>query len=782
VHAETVDLGGLTPQPPPSGSTAELAPDQLAAVEHGAGPARIIAPAGSGKTRVLTQRYRHVLVGRGYDNRTTIALAYNKKAQEEMASRLHPLDARIETINAWGYALLSRALGRRPQVADEPLVRNILEGLLPKRQRRVNTDPMQPYLDGLALIRLGLRSPEEVEESLDDVGGLAEAFAPYRQALRDRGVIDFDEQVYGAVECLLQNGEFRRAMQREHRHVLVDELQDLTPAHVLLIRIVAGPAADVFGVGDDDQEIYGHVGADPRFLINYRDYFPGAAEHALQVNYRCPAVVTKAAATLLGYNHVRVTKTIEPGPSVVAGDDAFAITTHASEEGATALHDVVGGWLAEPDVLPAEVAVLARVRSLLLAPHVVLSQAGIPVNSILGEDVLRRLGVRAALSYLRIAASPDRVDGSDLIEVYRRPSRGLPQWADKWLRNCRSVDSVARVADQIDDPKVSVKFAQFASDLEMIADVAATGATSRQLLLAIRDRIGLGSAMTLLDSTGGASGSHLDDLEALLQVADLHPDPVGFGGWLSKVFHRESNDDGVTLSTIHRVKGREWDRVVVFGATDGVMPHRLAEDVEEERRVLHVGITRGRHRVVVLGDRDRRSPFLDELTGAAPHRPPEVRGARIAPAPKAAVAKTTGPVTIAAVVGMSLIASGGYDGVVEEITDTGVSLRLDAGSVLSVRFGERVTVDGQVRELAPPFSELSQSAEAALRAWRTERSRADGMPAYIVLSDKHLAGVAAALPRSLAELRACPGIGPAKIESYGDDILGVLEQVRAASE
>jgi DNA helicase-2/ATP-dependent DNA helicase PcrA len=658
-------------------------------------------------------------------------------------------------------------------------VRGLLENILPKRQRRVNTDPIQPYIDGLALIRLGLRSPDEVEDTIDDVPGLAEAFGPYREALRKRGIIDFDEQVYGAVEALLSNGEFRRAMQREHRHVLVDELQDLTPAHMLLIRLVAGPAADVFGVGDDDQEIYGHVGADPRFLINYRDYFPGAAQHALEVNYRCPVAVTTAAATLLGYNNVRVPKTITPGPDAAPGDDAFVIETHASEQGAVALSEVVRGWLAEPGVSTGEVAVLARVRSLLLAPHVALSRAGIPVNSILGEDVLRRLGVRAALSYLRIATSPDRVDGGDLLEVYRRPSRGMPQWADKWLRNCRSVSSVAGVANQIDDPKVAAKFAAFAGDLEMLCEVAATGATTRQLLLVIRDRIGLGSAMTLLDSTGGATGSHLDDLEALLQVADLHPDPAGFGGWLGQVFHREANEDGVTLSTIHRVKGREWDRVAVFGVTDGVVPHRLAADTEEERRVLHVGITRGRHRVVVLGDEDRRSPFLDELTGVAERR--ELRRNVSAETPAAPPRRVASEKPVFVEVGAEVSVPGGYDGVVEAITDVGISLRLPKAGLLTVRFGERVTVDGQAGELARPLSPLTEAADAALRTWRTARAKADGMPPYIVLSDKHLGGIAEALPASLAELRNCPGIGPAKLESYGEDILEVLEAVRAAA-
>ncbi|MGH9275665.1 MAG: UvrD-helicase domain-containing protein, partial [Acidimicrobiales bacterium] len=419
VHSDTVELGSLRAQPVPVAPSAELARDQLEAVNHGSGPARIIAPAGSGKTRVLTERYRHLLADRGYEREAVVALAYNKKAQEEMSSRLPGLGARIQTINAWGYSILARALGRRPEVLDEREVRSIVEKLVPSKQRRVNTDPVAPYLDGLSLIRLGLRRPQEVEDTLDDVTGLAAAYEPFRDELRRRGVIDFDEQVFGAVEALLRDGELRRAVQTDHRHLLVDELQDLTPAHVLLVRLAAGPAADVFGVGDDDQCIYGHVGADPRFLVDYTRYFPGAAEHALEVNYRCPAPVTAAAATLLTYNDLRVAKHIRPGPSVVTDADSLVVQTHAADSGARALVDSVTSWLAEPGVTASEVAVLSRVQSLLLAPHVALAEAGVAVDSILDESVLNRLGVRAALAYVRIAVAPDRLSGADLSEVHR---------------------------------------------------------------------------------------------------------------------------------------------------------------------------------------------------------------------------------------------------------------------------------------------------------------------------------------------------------------------------
>ncbi|MEA2684849.1 MAG: ATP-dependent helicase UvrD/PcrA, partial [Actinomycetota bacterium] len=315
VHVESVSIGRLTVVPAPTVPTAELAPDQLAAVAHGAGPARVIAPAGSGKTRVLTERLRHLVVDRNFETETVLAVAYNRKAREEMEERCTAFRPRVRTLNALGLALLTEARGgRAPGVLDERDVRDLVTSLVPKPRRRVNTDPIGPYLDGLSLIRLGLRDPVAVEDSRDDVPGLADAFLPFRQQLAARGVVDFDDQVYGAIEVLLADGDFRRHAQAGCRHLLVDEFQDLTPAHVLLLRLLATPALDVFGVGDDDQVIYGHAGADPDFLVHFDRLFPAAADHPLEVNYRCPAEVVGAARHLLSYNRRRVAKEIRPGP------------------------------------------------------------------------------------------------------------------------------------------------------------------------------------------------------------------------------------------------------------------------------------------------------------------------------------------------------------------------------------------------------------------------------------------------------------------------------------
>jgi len=740
----------------------DLAADQRTAVEQGAGPARVIAPAGSGKTRVLTARLRHVVIERGYEPGAVVAVAYNRKAREEMVSRSPGIGARVLTLNALGYDLVAAGLGRRPTVVEQREVRRLLEPLVPRVARRLNTDPLAPYVDALGAVRLGLRDPAEVEDERGDVPGLAEAFPAYREELRRRGVIDFDEQVLLAIELLLADGPFRRAQQTRHRHLLVDEFQDLTPAHVLLIRLLATPRFDVFGVGDDDQVIYGHAGASPRFLTEFDRYFPGADAHALEVNYRCPVPVVAAARNLLTRNRVRVPKKIravgEPvgdGGTPAAGEvsnpasgaDApgLRVVRHEPQAGANALVEVVRTWLDEPGTRPVEVAVLARVGSLLLAPQVALVDAGVPVSSSLRPDVLGRTGLRAALAYLRIAASPEDFAGADLVEVRRRPSRGLPTWVDKWLGRCRSIDDVVVAAGRIDDAKVADKLDGLASDLVELAR-RARGGTTRAVLEHVRDGVGLGQAIDLLDASGGGDGlSHRDDLEGLVQVADLHPDPGGFEPWLRDLLARPGDDAGVTLSTVHRVKGREWPRVAVFGATDGLVPHRLSESrggIEEERRVFHVAITRGIGRVVVLADASRPSPFLVELE-----------------APATAEELAAADTAIAA--GRDGGRAGGGTG--DELAARRARRRerlVGAGTV-------GTNVDADAAPVDPALAE-------ALRGWRRDRSKADGVPAYVILHDRHLTTIAERHPTSLEALARCPGIGPARLEAYGEELVELL--------
>ena len=211
-------------------------------------------------------------------------------------------------MHSLGYDIVRRA-NRNVALVDEWEMRRRIEVLVPVRPR-ANTDVYAPYLEALGEVRLGLVDPHVVEHQRDDVDGFGAMFDAYRDKLYADGAIDHDEQIYRAIEVLLRDSGIRRDVQRECRHLLVDEFQDLTPAQLLMLRLVSAPAYDVFGVGDDDQVIYGYAGADPGFLIGYDRYFPAGTHHALHTNYRCPEPVVNAARNLLSYNAQRIDKEI----------------------------------------------------------------------------------------------------------------------------------------------------------------------------------------------------------------------------------------------------------------------------------------------------------------------------------------------------------------------------------------------------------------------------------------------------------------------------------------
>ena len=342
-----------------------------------------------------------------------------------------------------------------------------------KRRRRANTDPIGPYLEALGLgPARACRDPARSRRRATTSPGLWPSSSPTAtaSALAERGAVDFDEQIYGAIEVLLPDGAVPPARcSSSCRHLLVDEFQDLTPAHVLLLRLLALPALDVFGVGDDDQVIYGHAGADPAFLIDFAELFPGAASHPLEVNYRCPVDGGRRAPDPARLQpppgrRRRSWPARPPTPSRGAADRRATRPTTA----ASTVVDVVQGWLAEPGVAPTSIAVLTRVNSLLLAPHVALNEAGVPVARCCGPTCS---SAPACGPRWPTCASPPRATPStrdDMVEVLRRPSRGLPQWfPDRLAAPHRlSIDAAcAGIADQVPD-KEAAKVARLADDLD----------------------------------------------------------------------------------------------------------------------------------------------------------------------------------------------------------------------------------------------------------------------------------------------------------------------------
>jgi DNA helicase II / ATP-dependent DNA helicase PcrA len=719
VHRNTIEQRVLTPDRRAE-SHAELAPDQLGAVLHDAGPARVIAPAGSGKTRVLTERFR-LLTQRNWPTNSITAVAYNVRAKDTMRARLADLPPvalyRVRTLHSLGNDILRRANGNGA-LLDEWDVRRRIEGLVPVKPR-ANIDVYAPYLEALAEVRMALVEPHVVEAQRDDVAGFGAMFDAYRDGLSRNKAIDHDEQIYGAIEVLLRNVDVRRQFQKECRHLLVDEFQDLTPAQLLMLRLVSAPAYDVFGVGDDDQVIYGYAGADPEFLINYDRYFPGGAHHALATNYRCAAPVVAAARHLLSYNHRRIDKEIVAAkPDAIAAE---ALTTARTQPEGLALAAIgqATKWF-EAGAQPEDVAVLSRANASLLPVQILFSEANVPCWTPVSIAVLNRTGTRTALAYLRlaIAASTDSgFHGSDVAVAVRRPTRSVRREVLQLFERRRQWSMAQlRDASRTLNESAGNKFDLFCNDIKTLGRAINDGATTAELLRHIRDDIGLGAALATLDLSGKApDASHRDDLNALIAVASLEPTPTSFELWLrARLRNRNerASDEGVAVSTVHRVKGMEWPYVVVLGAHEGLMPHTLADDLEEERRIFHVAITRADAAVHVVGDQGAAAPFLDQLR---------------APAPANYVSPRTTP----------------------------------------------KRSEPEKARPATPTGDLARLVDA-LKAWRRHRAQADGVPAYIVLSDTHLAGIATQAPRTLNDLARCPGIGPTKLERYGDEILAVV--------
>jgi DNA helicase-2/ATP-dependent DNA helicase PcrA len=799
VHRDSIDACVLTParfaEPAP-----ELAPDQLAAVAHPGGPARIIAPAGSGKTRVLTERIRHLLVDRAYEPGVVTAVAYNVMAAEQLRERTAGFRPTIRTLNSLGLNVCSRRGSWR--IAEEPFCREVLSGLV-KTARKVGTDPLAPYLDALATIRLGLVPPEKAEDLHPDAAGIAAAFPAYRDILHGAGRLDFDEQIYKAIELLLGDAELRAEVRAEARTLLVDEFQDLTPAHLLLIRLIAGPAADVFGVGDDDQVIYGYAGADPGFLIDYHRYFPGAATYDLQVNYRCPPAIVEAARTLLGHNRRRIDKVIRPVTPTSGDSGTLVVQPVTTDEMGPAGIERVQQW-SEEGVAFSDIAVLTRVNSTLLPVQLLLDEAQIPYRAAVGPWILERAGTAAALAYLRIAADPTRISRADLRATVRRPSRKIsPKAIDMLARDAvTSVRSIRSLAAWLGDKDTFVKDADrvdaYAADLEALAEaMAKPGTTTADLLRFVRDTIGLGEAMDTLDASKGAldRSSNGDDLAALLQVAPLHPAAATFEAWLQQKLAGDSTagdapEPGVHLATVHKVKGREWRRVIVFGADGGLFPHRLSADIEEERRIFHVAITRAKEQAVVLPDVSGPSPFVEQLHRAAPPRPavdpsgpnpfrrltmPDPPAATRGRSSKAKAKATNGEPGLAASTGTEITLAGGLRATITEIRRGEALVETGTGSTV-VSYGSPIRANGENVRLVAPAARVAAGV-AALKAWRTAMAKEEGKPPYVYLSDAHITDIAERCPDTLDRLARCKGIGPGKLDAYGETLLTLLEEL-----
>ncbi len=542
---------------------------------------------------------------------------------------------------------------------------------------------------------------------------------------------------------------------------------------MLLLRLLASPRLQVFGVGDDDQVIYAYSGADPHFLIEYDTWFPGATKYTLETNYRCPQPVVQAATNLLSWNRIRVPKTIKPGPEAIQDVSALDVRKRPGGELAIEAADQISAWL-ESGIEPHHIAVLTRVNASLIPMKAALVDRDIPTQDELSGNSLNRSMVRALFAWMRLGREPDKARRADVLEAIRRPSRGLNGVAASTsLPTTMTLDRRRAASDTVQD-RHATKWLKFCDDIAAIARATKTG-DSRSAVQAVLNAAGLISSAQSLDRSSRQLNkpAHEDDLAALERAAAIHPDLATFESWLRSTMDRPQTEGGVMLSSVHRVKGMEWPRVIVLGADNGVLPHRLCDDHEEERRIFHVAITRCQEQVVILADADadQPSPFIAELASEAP--PIEER--RPSPDPFARAKRATrskrsasSPASDAAI-GDTVAISGGIEGQVIHRSNSDVAVKTASGAQMVfpiteisriVKKGASNATDGSAVE--EPLSEADEAIFELLCAWRSEIATERSLPPYGVFHDATLRSIARTKPETEQELIAISGIGPAK--------------------
>ena len=592
-------------------------PDQRAAVVHDGAAARIIAPAGSGKTRVLTERARHLLGTWRVPSGALSLVAFNKRAQLEIQERTGDLRGlRVRTLNAIALAIVNGTAPFRPQprtfrTIDEIEVRRII-GRLVQFPRKRNTDPVAAWIEALSVVRLGLRTPDQVETMYGgDVDGLADMWPRYRATLEREGALDFDEQVYRAIEVLLADPDAREAAQRACRLLLVDEFQDLTPGARAARASAAAPGFDVFGVGDDDQTIYGYSGAEPGVADRLR--------RAVPRRRRTTRSRSTTAAPAMSSRHADRLRPSQPAagrqdhPQHPPRHRPGCAWSHRAET----LHATLDAVTAAAGSGP----LAARHRRAHPRQRAARARSGWArrrrnPGAGWGRHRVPRTHRRCA-PRLRGCASPwvDRIRSLLAISPRRcagRRGRCIRTSPTGWPNRARSPACAASPVGST--PSAMRPGSRRSPTTSVVSSAWPRSSTAAQLLGALADDIGLGAAIATLDDGrhGMNRAAQNDDLVALTQLAALHPDPATFGGWLRQQLSVGRSEGGVVLATVHRVKGQEWPVVVVHHAEADQYPHRLAEDLEEERRVFHVAITRGSEQVIVVVGGDP-SPFVDDM-------------------------------------------------------------------------------------------------------------------------------------------------------------------------
>ncbi|WP_204357885.1 MULTISPECIES: ATP-dependent DNA helicase UvrD2 [unclassified Streptomyces] len=688
-----------------------LDPEQREVATTLRGPVCVLAGAGTGKTRAITHRIAYGVRSGQLMPASVLAVTFTNRAAGEMRGRLRELGAggvQARTFHSaalrqlqffWPRAVggdVPRLLERKIQFVAEAgarcrvrLDRNELRDVTGEIEWAKVTQTV-PADYPAAAVKSGREAPRDLAE-------IAQIYGMYEQLKRDRGMIDFEDVLLLTVGILQDRHDIAEQIRTQYQHFVVDEYQDVSPLQQRLLDLWLGERDSLCVVGDASQTIYSFTGATPDHLLNFRTKYPQATVVKLVRDYRSTPQVVHLANGLLNQargraaeHRLELVSQREPGPDPVYAE--YPDEPAEAEGVARRIRDLIAAG-----VPAGEIAVLYRINAQSEVYEQALADASVPYQLRGAERFFERGEVQKAILALRGAA---RSGGNDPL-----------------------LDDVVELGSQVR------------------AVLSSTGWTGEPPAGsgAVRDQWESLAALVRLaeDFARARPGANLSDLTAELDER--------------KAAQHAPTVQGVTLASLHAAKGLEWDAVFLAGLTDGMMPITYAktdEQIEEERRLLYVGVTRARHHLTLSwalsrapGGRGSRRPsrFLNGL------RPGSV-------APGTAAGGAGGP------------------------AGTGPARKRGRrGPVLCRVCGKTLTEAGELKlmrcEDCP--SDMDEGLYERLRDWRAVQAKEQGMPGYCVFTDKTLMAIAEATPAEPGELAMISGVGARKLERYGADVLAI---------
>ncbi|WP_329107311.1 DNA helicase PcrA [Micromonospora sp. NBC_01699] len=649
------------PPRPPSGAALDpqallsgLNGPQRDAVTHAGSPLLIVAGAGSGKTRVLTHRIAYLLAARQVHPGEIIAITFTNKAAGEMKERVAALvgpRARMMWVSTFHSACV-RILRAEHEHAGMKSTFSIYDAddsrrLMQMVARELDLDPKRYPARGLAAqvsnLKNELVDPEEFAGRAKGPNerALAEAYTRYQQRLREAHALDFDDLIMTTVHLLQSHPHVAESYRRRFRHVLVDEYQDTNHAQYTLIKelvgsepIGDGPDALAPGelcvVGDADQSIYAFRGATIRNILEFERDFTDARTILLEQNYRSTQTILNAANAVIDRNTSRKPKRLwsEAG----AGEQIVGYVADTEHAEADWVAREIDRLTDEGLTRPGEVAVFYRTNAQSRVFEEVFIRVGLPYKVVGGVRFYERKEVRDALAYLRAVVNDD--DTVSLRRVLNTPRRGIGDRAEACVEALAARDRIsfgAALHRAGDAPGISTRAANSIADFVALLDGArelAATAAPEEVLESLLTRSGYLSELE--ESLDPQDAGRVENLQELVSVAREYTERVeaqsedGTGATLAGFLEQvalvadadqipdqagpaadgeepEQHQGVVTLMTLHTAKGLEFPVVFLTGLEDGVFPHLRAlgdtRELEEERRLAYVGITRARQRL-----------------------------------------------------------------------------------------------------------------------------------------------------------------------------------------